>query len=376
MESKWIQPPQNSIEAIAHGMTYSDGSEFDVRLTVDGELVLHHNAKIEIQGKKEGLLPYVEQNHSDDLRAAGFDIFSELIEDSRVQSNWINGCSTACIEIKRPHPKAKIAGTYFSRNGMTEHVSEMMKNIQSQLSPLDIPERNTVIISFDPMTMKAHKLSKISLPASPISPSIRPWGSAPIRRAMALPSYGRRTVAGIVQHWQEIGAPVLPLAFKHLNSWSKFLHLGRTYSFRGKSLTKLNNIRRGFPIHVWPTPMKLEKDIISGGFTAVSDLMDPSIPRTPKGQTRWLKPGTQPLSQDLEERMNVFSDGKNAKILHNLASKRPKWDNLDLKERQELIDRLGKRLAWREIKADEGSPPWELPRFIGHRGAGKTFREG
>ena len=166
MESKWIQPPQNSIEAIAHGMTYSDGSEFDVRLTVDGELVLHHNAKIEIQGKKEGLLPYVEQNHSDDLRAAGFDIFSELIEDSRVQSNWINGCSTACIEIKRPHPKAKTAGTYFSRNGMTEHVSEMMKNIQSQLSPLDIPERNTVIISFDPMTMKAHKLSKISLPAS------------------------------------------------------------------------------------------------------------------------------------------------------------------------------------------------------------------
>ena len=38
MESKWIQPPQNSIDAIAHGMTYSDGSEFDVRLTIDGEL--------------------------------------------------------------------------------------------------------------------------------------------------------------------------------------------------------------------------------------------------------------------------------------------------------------------------------------------------
>lgn len=47
-----------------------------------------------------------------------------------------------------------------------------------------------------------------------------------------------------------------------------------------------------------------------------------------------------------------------------------------MKERQEIIDRLGKKLAWPEIQADEGSPPWEIPRFIGHRGAGKTFREG
>ena len=122
--------------------------------------------------------------------------------------------------------------------------------------------------------------------------------------------------------------------------------------------------------------MKIEKDIIAGGFTAVSDLMDPTILRTPKGQTRWLKPGTQPLSIDLEKKMDVFSNEQNAKILHELASERPTWGNLDLKERQEIIDRLGKKLAWPEIKADEGSPPWEIPRFIGHRGAGKTFREG
>ena len=376
MEDRWTQPAQNSIDAIAHGMTYSDGSEFDVRLTVDGELVLHHNAKIELEGPKEGLFPYVEQNHSDDLRAAGFDIFSELIEDPRVKSYWIDGCSTACIEIKRPHPRAKIAGSYFRRGGMTTHISKIMKNIENQLAPLSIPDRNTVIISFDPKTMNAHKLSKITLPVSPISPSIRPWGPAPIRRAMALPSYGRRTVAGIVKHWQGIGAPVLPLAFKHLHSWSKFLHLGRTYSFKGKSLVKLNQIRRGFPIHVWPAPMKIEKDIIAGGFTAVSDVMDPTILRTPKGQTRWLKPGTQPLNYDLEEKMNVFSNEQNAKILHELASERPAWVDLDLKERQKIIDRLGKKLAWSEIKADEGSPPWEVPRFIGHRGAGKTFREG
>ena len=79
MKTKWKQPSQNSIDAIAHGMIFADGSEFDVRLTIDGELALHHNAKIELEGAKEGLNPYVEQNHSDDLRAAGFDIFSDLI---------------------------------------------------------------------------------------------------------------------------------------------------------------------------------------------------------------------------------------------------------------------------------------------------------
>ena len=199
-QNNWIQPSQNSIEAIVHGMTFSDGSEFDVRLTLDGELVLHHNAKIELKEKNEGLMPYVEQNHSEDLRAAGFDIFSDLVEDSRIKSTWINGSSTACVEIKRPHPRAKIAGSYFNRNGMTEHVAQIMKKIEEELTPLNIPERNTVIYSFDPCTMEAHQLSKIKIPAAPINPSIKPWGPAPIRRAMALPSYGKRTVVGMVNH--------------------------------------------------------------------------------------------------------------------------------------------------------------------------------
>ena len=84
MKNTWEQPPQNSIEAIAHGMTIADGSEFDVRLTLDGELVLHHNARIELNEKNEGLHTFVEQNHSDDLSKAGFDLLSELIEEIHI----------------------------------------------------------------------------------------------------------------------------------------------------------------------------------------------------------------------------------------------------------------------------------------------------
>ena len=104
--------------------------------------------------------------------------------------------------------------------------------------------------------------------------------------------------------------------------------------------------------------------------------MDSSILRTPQGQTRWMKIGTQPLSPELEENMNRPTDEKNAKRLFEQASQGPTWDDMDLKERQEIIDRLGAKFFWKKIQADEGSPPWEIPRFIGHRGAGKTFKEG
>jgi len=379
MDEKWVQPDQNSIEAIAHGMTHADGSEFDVRLTTDGELVLHHNARIELSRKNErteGLEIFVEQNHSDDLREAGFELLSELIEDSRIIDTWINGSSTACIEIKRPHPKAKIVGGYFHRNGMREHIQKIMKNIEDLLTPLEIPERNTVIYSFDPETMEAHSSSGINIPAAPINPSIRPWGLAPIRRAMALPSFGRRNVIQMVHHWKKMGTPVLPLALKHIYSWSKYLHLGRPYSYKGKSVVTLNKQRQGFPIHVWPTPIEIEKKIISGGFTALSDLMDPTILRTPQGQTRWMKPGTHPLTAEIDAMMTKPTDDENARELFKQASQEPTWDEMDLKERQALIDRLKPRLFWPEITADEGSPPWEMPRFIGHRGAGKTYKEG
>ena len=53
MSSDWYRPRQNSIEAIAHAMTVADGAEYDIRMSIDGELVLHHNARIERSGKND-----------------------------------------------------------------------------------------------------------------------------------------------------------------------------------------------------------------------------------------------------------------------------------------------------------------------------------
>ncbi|MEC7686730.1 MAG: glycerophosphodiester phosphodiesterase family protein, partial [Candidatus Thermoplasmatota archaeon] len=41
----WKQPPENSLEALVHGMQVSDGVELDLRLSADGELVVFHDTQ-------------------------------------------------------------------------------------------------------------------------------------------------------------------------------------------------------------------------------------------------------------------------------------------------------------------------------------------
>ena len=43
MTEAWSKPIENSIEGIRQGMLHTDGVEFDLRLTMDGELVLFHD---------------------------------------------------------------------------------------------------------------------------------------------------------------------------------------------------------------------------------------------------------------------------------------------------------------------------------------------
>ena len=43
MSGDWDKPIENSIDGIRHGMTRFDGVEFDLRLTMDGQLVLFHD---------------------------------------------------------------------------------------------------------------------------------------------------------------------------------------------------------------------------------------------------------------------------------------------------------------------------------------------
>jgi glycerophosphoryl diester phosphodiesterase len=46
MVQKWKQAPENTLESLQHAIRVNDGIEFDLRLTSDQELVLHHDADI------------------------------------------------------------------------------------------------------------------------------------------------------------------------------------------------------------------------------------------------------------------------------------------------------------------------------------------
>ena len=90
------------MHALNHGMDFSDGVEFDVRMDADGELVIYHD---EALPKKGPLSPRcIENIHTSDLRDEGVLTLQEVIDNRKFMENWQSGCKTVDIEIKMPHP--------------------------------------------------------------------------------------------------------------------------------------------------------------------------------------------------------------------------------------------------------------------------------
>ena len=48
MSGEWQQAPENTLQSLKHGIIHSDGVEFDLRLTSDGKLIIHHDSVVSI----------------------------------------------------------------------------------------------------------------------------------------------------------------------------------------------------------------------------------------------------------------------------------------------------------------------------------------
>ena len=69
------------MHALKHGMDFSDGVEFDVRVDADGELVIFHD---EALPKKGPLSPRcIENIHTSDLINEGVLTLQEVIDDRK-----------------------------------------------------------------------------------------------------------------------------------------------------------------------------------------------------------------------------------------------------------------------------------------------------
>ena len=74
MSLTWEQPRQNSVESLCYGINHFDGVEFDLRLSSDGVLMLHHD-----NTTKNG--DYVELLSSDELKP-----FSDRFFNSKIRA--------------------------------------------------------------------------------------------------------------------------------------------------------------------------------------------------------------------------------------------------------------------------------------------------
>ena len=77
----WRKPKENSIAALEYGMEHADGVEMDLRLTLEGEVVIHHDPRTP-SGK------YPERYGYDDLKPCLEANFQKNVHKSLKNHTW------------------------------------------------------------------------------------------------------------------------------------------------------------------------------------------------------------------------------------------------------------------------------------------------
>jgi hypothetical protein len=370
-DNLWVQPVENSLDAILHGMKYSDGVEFDLRLTKDKRLILHHDPR-------DSDNRYLEEYESDELdnRLIYFD---ELLEKSEFVDPWIDQAKISCIELKAPHPKSRVGGGWFGNEACVNHMKDMIQLVNENISAFDIPKTSKVIYSFEPLTMKAARAFGDEHDFAQLMPHLRQWGTTTVQRMMGTPSFISHSLPRLVERHRAKGSPLLPCASTYLFGLRRHLTLGRTISLTPASIERLNQTRKGYPIYVWPAYLKIEHTLQKSGITTITDNLDPNLYTLPGGDARWVKPATQPLSPEQKIELELAPIEMHKELIEELRSNVTPWHELSPSQRRAHLSVWRKNWCW-EKSLDElfdisnsNRLPWEVVRMVGHRGTGKNI---
>ena len=175
---------------------------------------------------------------------------------------------------------------------------------------------------------------------------------------------------------------MLPAALDYLDGSKRHLTIGTTVGLHGRQLTNLTRKRKGFPVYVWPAKLRVERAILDAGLTAISDELSPDVTTLPTGEPRWLRPATQPLTDEMREDLDSTPIDEHADAIRQLQREVAPWSEISDGERRVFIEGWRKKWLWERSvdvlmsEASETSIPWEASRVIGHRGAGKTYGSG
>jgi len=377
----WQQAPENTLESLRHAIQQNDGVEFDVRLTQDGEIILHHDTKLSVPKQKRPHSYAWTENHTlDELTSLGFVSLRSIFEDQQIMTEWREKGKMACIEFKRPHPRALYGGGIFGKKQHISHVATMMEKAENLLKEFEIPSNNTVYYAFHRGMKSSIKLAGIKRPWAELTPYVPPFGTHYTKRMRGGIQFLTTSIARLIGTHRQSGASMSPCAVEYFIPPKNIIPIGFTGGLHGSKATRFRKHQRGFPIYVWPTALKIEHDVLSAGLTGLTDCSDPSITWLPSGHARWTLPATRPLDANQQLSLERATQENHKEILRELQTETMPWSECDAQRRGELVDMWRKKWLWDEStsaileRSQEASPPWESIRLIGHRGSGKTSR--
>ena len=382
MKPMYVQSPENTLSSLVHGMHLFDGIEFDIRLTSDDQVVIHHDRTVSIDPQRlSGRSPYVEDWTLDELQEFGFCSFEQLLEHSEIQTAVQEEGKVLVVETKRPSLKVTRSGGLFARKKHDLHMGKTMHHAEQLLEQYAIPLDSIVHYAFHSRMNMATKYGGVKGPWSSLRPNIRPFGGRRTHRTLALPEFVSTSFNRLKKTHLKNGSPMMPCAIEYLVPPTNRIPFGKTVGLHGKQLEALTKQRKGFPVYLWPVKPHVEHSVLNAGLSALTDFSDPELTWLPSGHARWQQPATLPLDESQQKRLDETEKGDHLSVLSELKRDIPPWHEADASRRRELLSYWKSKWNW-QSSIDEmltqsmtsKSMPWEFVRMIGHRGSGKTQR--
>ena len=381
MSDNWVQPPENTLSSLRHGISTCDGIELDLRITADKELIIHHDSKVSVEKSLLGdVNPYVESWDLAELEKLGFCSLKQLLQDSEVISQWRDKGKMVCLELKRPHPRSPEGGGFFGSKKVTTVLSEMISKAEEMLDECSIPNSNSVFYAFHNKMHKSVKMAESKRHWAELLPVVPRFGHRKLKRLMAYPQYFVTPFSRLINKHRSRGASMVPCAIEYFQPFYNRALLGRSVGLSGRKLNHFRNCQTGIPVYVWPANEKYEYRLLKSGITGLTDNLDPSYTWYKNGKgARWQKPATKPLDASQIRLIENAEYATHKDVIKQLEEEVSPWIECSVSRKHELISMWKARWNWnidvdKLVKDSTISPPWQSVRLIGHRGSGKTAR--
>lgn len=372
---------ENTLASLTRGIELTDGIEFDVRTTLDNELIVHHDKKLAVSEKLRGDLPiFVENNKQSDLMNLGFPSLSEVIENSKISTNLREHGKIMNIELKLPHPSSVAGAGWFNSRKNIPYVSNMLSKCAELLEEAEIPKHSIIFYGFFKHMNYSAKKINFDWNVSSLFPNQLRFGTRKLNRIYASREFVFRSLNSMIKLQKKRKSPILPCGLEYFIPPYNGMRFDKKYGLSGRQLERLLKLKKGFPIYIWPGLIEQESLLYDAGISILSDSVNSTENSLADGSARWIRHSTQPLDNEWHQKFKNTEPENHKGLVDEAIREVPPWSELNSIERKKFLEQWRKKWYWEKplehYFLDSGSNklPWESVRVIGHRGCGSTSR--